>query len=45
MALIPQLTFGHFLNEPVKIVRGEIAAHAAETRGYLFAHLFLTEGV
>ena len=33
------------MHEPVKFVVGQIAAHAAETRGYLFANFFLTKGV
>jgi hypothetical protein len=33
------------LHEPVKVGVGKIAAHAAETPGYLFANFLLTEGV
>jgi hypothetical protein len=43
--LVPQLALGHLLHEPVKIFLGEIAAHPAQTGGYLFTNLFLTEGV
>lgn len=33
------------MNEPVKVVVGEVGAHTAQTRRYLFANLFLAEGV
>jgi hypothetical protein len=39
------LPLGHLLHEPVEVFLREIAAYAAETLRYLFANLFLTEGV
>jgi hypothetical protein len=44
-ALVPHLPLGHLPHEPVEVFLREIAAHTAQTRGYLFANLFLTEGV
>jgi hypothetical protein len=44
-ALIPQLALRHLLHQPIEVFLGEIAADSAETGGYLFANLFLTQGV
>jgi len=43
--LITQLSLGHFLHQLFEIGGREIGTDSAQTLRYLFANLFLTEGV